>query len=137
MTFREKIDRLVELIKVDTKDRYIKSNLMNILDDSQKVTAKWGKVYVNIVKGSSAFLMVEISTEIIYGHKAYGQVHKGHVYGTLDTIDEWYWGEYSPVRKSTLKNAEVRKQKVANKQLDREISKELEDLWGSREYKIQ
>lgn len=40
--------------------------------------------------------MVENATGIIYGIKAYGVVHKGHYYGTLDTVHEWYWGDYAP-----------------------------------------
>jgi hypothetical protein len=31
----------------------------------------------------------------IYGIKAYGVIHRGHRYGTLDTIDDWYWGGYT------------------------------------------
>ena len=35
----------------------------------------------------------------IYGVKAYGVIHRGHHYGTLDTINDWYWGGYNGVKK--------------------------------------
>lgn len=41
-------------------------------------------------------LMVEHETGNIYGIKAYGKVHKGHQYGTLETVDDWDWGEFYP-----------------------------------------
>jgi hypothetical protein len=31
----------------------------------------------------------------IFGIKGYGQIHRGHYYGTLDTIENWYWGDYA------------------------------------------
>ena len=44
----------------------------------------------------SGFLMIDNVTGAIYGIKGYGQVHKGRYYGTLETADQWYWGEYGP-----------------------------------------
>ena len=38
--------------------------------------------------------MVELSTGNIYGIKAYGVIHRGHFYGTLDTINDYDWSEY-------------------------------------------
>lgn len=35
----------------------------------------------------------------IFGIKAYGVIHRGHNYGTLDTIADWYWGNYYPMRR--------------------------------------
>jgi len=41
----------------------------------------------------------------IYNVKPYvllnkdGVIHKGHHYGNLDTINEWFWGKYYPVKK--------------------------------------
>jgi len=46
--------------------------------------------------------MIENATGVIYGIKGYGKVHKGHMYGTLDTVDAWYWGDYYPVRRDTI-----------------------------------
>jgi hypothetical protein len=76
--------------------------------DNERVTVIPGRVYTKVdvgpagftdpSKASSGKFMVENATGIIYGIKAYGKVHKGHAYGTLDTVDEWYWGDYSPVK---------------------------------------
>ncbi len=39
------------------------------------------------------------------GIKAYGVIHRGHRYGTLDTIHEWDWSDYRAVRKPQTKAA--------------------------------
>jgi hypothetical protein len=68
--------------------------------DAERVSIVPGRVYTKIDRGPahnmSGFLMVENATGRIYGIKAYGKVHKGHYYGTLDTADLWYWGAYGP-----------------------------------------
>ena len=35
----------------------------------------------------------------IFGIKAYGVIHKGHKFGTLDTINDYYWGDFRGVKK--------------------------------------
>jgi len=47
--------------------------------------------------------MVVKTTGEVFGVKAYGVIHKGHAYGTLDTIDDWYWGNYYPVPVASMK----------------------------------
>ncbi|MCK5600542.1 hypothetical protein KAR91_01665 [Candidatus Pacearchaeota archaeon] len=59
---------------------------------------KIGKKYDKIDVGGSGKLMIVRATGEVFGIKAYGVIHKGHAYGTLDTIDEWYWGLYYPVK---------------------------------------
>jgi len=58
--------------------------------------------------------MVEISTEKIYGIKAYGVIHRGHYYGTLDEIDQWYWGDYTAYHYELLPHFEVKESLTAN-----------------------
>lgn len=65
-----------------------------------KTTIKPGQKYTKVDVGTSGKYMVENATGNIFGIKAYGQVHKGHFYGTLDTIDDYYWGEYYPKHKT-------------------------------------
>lgn len=67
----------------------------NIIGAQTRV--KLGAKYAKVDIGSSGRFMVEILTGNIYGIKGYGQVHKGHQYGTLDTINDWFWGGYYPV----------------------------------------
>lgn len=55
---------------------------------------KVGRKYANVDVGHSGAYMVELATGAIYGIKGYGVIHRGHYYGTLDTINEWDWSEY-------------------------------------------
>lgn len=96
----EKLHNLAKLIELEQKQRLFgqdlagTSNLLNV-----KTTVKMGRKYAKIDLASSGKYMVEIETEIIYGIKAYGVVHKGHYYGTLDTINDYFWGDYQAYRK--------------------------------------
>lgn len=64
-----------------------------------RVSIKAGAKYTKVDVGSSGKFMVDAAGNI-FGIKAYGVIHKGHQYGTLDTINEWYWGLYAPVRRT-------------------------------------
>jgi len=44
--------------------------------------------------------MVELSTWSIYGIKAYGVIHRGHYYGTLDTIADYDWSDYTAFKRT-------------------------------------
>lgn len=59
-----------------------------------KVTIKPGRKYTKVDVGTSGKYMVENSTSIIYGIKAYGVIHRGHWYGTLDTTKQYDWSGY-------------------------------------------
>lgn len=68
------------------------------IDQSSKVTVTIGKTYARVDVGDSGRYMVDADGNI-FGIKAYGVIHRGHQYGTLDTINEWYWGTYKAYRK--------------------------------------
>ena len=61
---------------------------------------KIGRKYANVDVGRSGKYMVDLSTGNIYGIKAYGVIHRGHQFGTLDTINEWEWSGYRAMRKA-------------------------------------
>ena len=63
-------------------------------------TIKPGKKYTKIDVGSSGKYMVVNDTGEIFGIKAYGVIHRGHRYGTLDTINNYYWGGYDAQRRA-------------------------------------
>lgn len=63
-----------------------------------RTSVKTGKKFAKVDVGTSSRYMVEMSTGNIFGTKGYGQVHRGHFYGTVDTINEYFWGEYYPER---------------------------------------
>ena len=59
----------------------------------------YGKKYARVDVGTSGKYMVEVETGRIYGIKAYGVIHRGHYYGTLDTINQYFWGRYTAIKK--------------------------------------
>ena len=98
-TITNKIQALATKLEQDTIKRLKVENLAceaNILNARTKV--KEGKKYTKVDIGGSGRLMVENSTGNIYGVKAYGVIHRGHFYGTLDTIEDWFWGTYYPTK---------------------------------------
>ena len=89
---------LAQKIETETQARLVEDKLdcqTNL--DNAKTYIKIGKKYDKIDIGGSGKLMVERETQRIYGIKAYGKIHKDHFFGTLDTIDDWYWGDYRPI----------------------------------------
>ena len=61
--------------------------------DASKVSIKEGKKYIKVDVGSSGKYMID-SEGNIFGIKAYGVINKKHHYGSLETINEYYWGSY-------------------------------------------
>ena len=98
-TQEQKIKSFTELLERQQIEELLRRNLAceaNILN--AKVTTKAGKKYIKVDVGPSGKYMVEIATERIFGIKAYGVIHRGHCYGTLDEIDQWYWGRYTALK---------------------------------------
>ena len=62
--------------------------------NNAKATYLIKKKYTYIDIGQSGKYLVTKEGEI-YGIKAYGVINKGHFYGTLDTIDNYHWGDYT------------------------------------------
>ena len=54
---------------------------------------KIGNKYIKIDVGNSGRYMID-KTGQIFGIKAYGVIHPGLYYGTMDTINDYYWGDY-------------------------------------------
>ena len=65
--------------------------------DYYQVKIRPGKKYTKVDVGSSGKFMVDADGNI-FGIKSYGVIHRGKKYGTLDTIHEYYWGEYDPIK---------------------------------------
>lgn len=59
-------------------------------------TVRPGKRWIKVDVGTSGKFMID-QDGAIYGIKGYGVPHLGHHYGTLDTLDAWYWGEFRPM----------------------------------------
>ena len=100
MTHQEKIQRFAALLEKETGEKIIKrhgSNRGN--ENAHKTNVLPGKKYTKVDVGASGKYMVDEAGNI-FGIKAYGVIHRGHQYGTLDTIDDWYWGDYTARRKT-------------------------------------
>ena len=67
----------------------------NLLNAKAIYRVKRKYTYIDI--GQSGKYMINKDNEI-FGIKAYGVIHNGHFYGTLDTIDHYYWGDYTAKR---------------------------------------
>ena len=64
-----------------------------------KTRAKYACVDIGSNGGGwSGKYMVVLATGEIFGIKAYGVIHRGHPYGTVDTIHEWDWSGYEARR---------------------------------------
>jgi len=98
-----KLQALRVLIEKETTERYNKIYphiTGECLKNSTNVRIKPGQKYIKIDVGNSGKYMVEISTQNIYGIKGYGVIHCGHYYGNLNTIDQYYWGDYTAFKKN-------------------------------------
>ncbi len=65
----------------------------------ETVSISPGPKYTKVDVGSSGKYMVVNETGEIFGIKGYGVIHRGHQYGTLDTIHEWDWSGYTARRR--------------------------------------
>lgn len=91
MTREAQLKAFAALVEQQTKDNQMQQ--YGKLVGNWEVKVKPGKLYTKVDIGGSGRYMVD-GAGIIYGVKAYGVIHRGHMYGTLDTINEWYWGDY-------------------------------------------
>ena len=101
-TIQEKIAVFASVLEQEKIEYLHKHNLACEANlNNAKVNTIPGKKYIKIDVGGSGKYMVEISTEKIYGIKAYGVIHRGHYYGTLDEIHNWNWGGYTATKITT------------------------------------
>ncbi len=83
-----------QILRLHAEDMACAANVGNAI-----TSIKPGKKYTKVDIGGSGRYMVVNETGEIFGVKAYGVIHRGHPYGTLDTIDDWDWGGYYPRKK--------------------------------------
>lgn len=93
-----KIGLFATALEADQRTEYLRrwpTAPLAMLDHYCTVKIVPGIKYTKINIGDSGKYMVENETGKIFGIKAYGVIHRGHQYGTLDTINEWWWGDYT------------------------------------------
>lgn len=97
--FKDKLHAFAALLEKDQitdlrgRDLACQANL-----DNCKVTIKPGRKYTKIDVGSSGKYMITQDGKI-FGIKGYGVIHRGHFFGILDTINDYFWGRYRAIRK--------------------------------------
>lgn len=98
----QKVQKLAALVKKQQQERHERDYTYGA--DLIEIEIIPGRKYTKIDYGEMphmhGFLMVEHATGDIWGIKGYGRVHTGHKYGNLDTIDQWFWGNYAPERRT-------------------------------------
>ncbi len=96
---QEKLQKFAEILEreriesLKRRDLGCQANVNNCA-----VHIRPGKKYVKVDVGGSGAYMVDQEGNI-FGIKGYGVIHRGHQYGTLDTLAEWHWGEYTAIKK--------------------------------------
>lgn len=94
MTIQEFADR----VQVDTNAEYLRKGF-TLAHHNIKVKVVPGRKYTKVNVGGSGKYMVVNETGEIFGIKAYGVIHRGEIYGMLDTADSYDWGGYRAVIK--------------------------------------
>ena len=87
------IEQFGELIHSETKERICKDFPGLDAEWESRVKIAHGKKYARVDVGSSGKYMVDYSGNI-YGIKAYGVPNLKKQFGTLETVDGYYWGGY-------------------------------------------
>lgn len=80
--------------RTDFTENYPGAYLDERRDAACKVTVKLGQKFAKVDVGTSGKYMVDLETGEIFSIKGYGVVHRGHRFGSLDTINEWDWRGY-------------------------------------------
>ena len=92
-----KIQEFANKVQEDQKEHFEKTypnSEIEFWKNSYTVHVKPGRKYTKVDVGRSGKYMVVNETGEIYGIKGYGVIHKGHYYGTLETMNEWNWGGF-------------------------------------------
>ena len=95
----EKINAFAALVKKERGEQMTADGYTYDFSQQIEPNVKPGKKYCKVDIGSSGAFMITKDGEI-FGIKAYGVINRARYYGTLNTIDEIYWGHYQPCVKT-------------------------------------
>ena len=97
-TFEQKLEDFADLISEQTEACYrAKGYAWDGCERNWQINIKPGKKYFKIDVGHSGKYMVD-SCGKIFGIKAYGVINKKKQYGTLETIENYFWGEFVAIK---------------------------------------
>ncbi len=89
------IEEFAAILQAQQKAKAVAGN--HFYEQNYTVKIRPGKKYTKVDVGDSGKYMITETGEI-FGIKAYGVIHRGHQYGTLDTVNDWEWSGYAAVR---------------------------------------
>src|SRR3990167_5664941 len=99
-----KLETFRALLEVATRQRYADDwardqergldYSLSVHEPQMVCRVQLGRKYAHVAVGSSGRYMVELATGAVYGIKGYGVIHRGHYYGTLDTLADYEWSGY-------------------------------------------
>lgn len=92
-----KLEALRSMLETQQRARLLAEGTpQHMLDDGSyyRATVKPAAKYTKIDFGPCGKYMVVNDTGEIFGIKAYGVIHRGHAFGTLETINNWDWSGY-------------------------------------------
>lgn len=99
----EEIKPFADLLHIDQLRGLVSRDCnCDVNRENVKTSIKMGVKFARVDIGSSGRYMVDLATSEIYGIKAYGVIHRGHRFGTLDTIQEWDWSEYRAIKRQAV-----------------------------------
>ena len=97
------IKSFAETVQAQTLERFIReypdAALAGMVDSWAKAKIRPGRKYTRVDVGDSGKYMIDQAGNI-YGIKAYGVPHLGKRFGTLETVDQFYWGGYYATRRA-------------------------------------
>ena len=102
LTHFEKLELLAEILRKETNEQ-LEHDHLNTNGCNEPFTRvicglKYDRIDIGNRAQWSGKYMVDHDGNI-FGIKAYGVIHKGHQYGTLNTIYDWFWGNYTAVKR--------------------------------------
>lgn len=102
--FNPKIQEFAQLVEKEQTEQYIKAyprsaETQALVDSACRTKVIPGPKYTKVDVGTSGKYMIVNETGEIFGIKGYGVIHRGHFFGTLDTIHEWNWSGYRAFKK--------------------------------------
>jgi hypothetical protein len=96
-------DKIIELCNLITKEQQerLRIDKLDCEANLKYAVADYiiNKKYTYINIGSAGRYMIDNASGEIYGIKSYGVIHRGHFFGNLETIKDYYWGDYRAYKK--------------------------------------
>ncbi len=100
-----KIEMFVKLVENDQLENLKAQNFNSEVNIRNcKVTYDVRRKYILVDIKNSGRYMIDKETQEIYGIKAYGKINKNHYYGILDTISNYYWGQYTAFKMKEVRD---------------------------------